>query len=333
MTLLQSGGELLAPDLVPWIAAAVLALGAVTVLAAAVAQPGRRRAYLAVGVVTCCLLAAAHAAIALDALETVGLDPATIAAVARLAGYAIALGLVLGLLGRAAGLRRWPVVGLGAAAALHVAALAGWVLLEGQLAVGALVAAALLALAVAYGVAVAVRRAGPRARRLLVVRLAGLVGLVWTVAVLALGLSPLGAGVLDGYTATVLGAYLDVLFGTGVGALLVTAGDALDELTGATTPTSVADAVAAPAPGDDQRGVEPGVEDVTAADGVSPASSGDSPAGSGESPVGNGESPAGSDESPAGSGESPAGNDDSATAGDGGTVADPSENGDDGRAH
>lgn len=336
MTLLQTGGDqLLATALVHWLAAAVLGLGALTVIGTALTQPGRRRASLAVGIVACGVLALAHGAVALEVPQDLGIDASAAADVARLAGYAAVLPLALGLLGRAAGLRKWLLATLGVVAVGHVAALGGWLLLEGELALAALGTAGLLVPIGAYAVLVALQTAGTRSRRLLVVRLSSLVGLVWAVAVLAMGLSPRGVGVLDGYTAAVLGGYLDVVFGTGVGALLARSGDALDDLAGATTSEDaddgVGDAVAAPAPDDEQQGVEPGVEAATA-DAPEEASAAVD-AGSASTAVDDDSSTGAEDDvasTGAGDGDAStgAGDDSSPTAGDGGTVA-PPENGTD----
>lgn len=265
--------QLLAPELVPWTAAALLGLGALATIAAAILQPAHRRAYLLLGAVPCVLLAIAQAGVAIEVPGSIGVDANAAAATARLAGYALALPLVLGLLARVGGLRRWQIATLGGGALLHVVALGGWLLLEGTVAVVALAIAGLLALGAAYGAVVALRTARDApGRRLLIVRLAGLLGLVWTASVLAIGLSPRGAGVLDAYSAAVLGGYLDVVFAVGVGALLVRSGDALDELSGTRTAAAADDAGTAPpadgagaAPPPDGAGTAPPPDEAVAA--------------------------------------------------------------------
>lgn len=257
MTLLQSTGGLLSASVLAWAVAAVLGLGALGVLAGLLGQPARRRPLLGAGAAVAALLAAAHVAVALELPGQAGVDPAVATAAGRIGAYAVALPLVLGVLGHVGGLARTQTVTLAVAAFGHVAGVAGWLVLDGQVALAALGTGGVLGAIAAYvAVDAASRQAG--VRRLLGVQLLGVVALTWLLTVVGLALSPRGAGVLDAYTATFLGGYVDVAFGLGVGGLLATSGDGLDEIAGA--PTEREGAVAASS-GDADQPVEAGVGD------------------------------------------------------------------------
>lgn len=247
-------GDVLASDALGVAFVALLAAVTIVVLAGLAVQPAKRRLYVALGAVPALALALAHA------LITFGIAPADLADATRLAGYGVALPLVVVLVGRVAGLRRWLIGTFGAVALGHVLALVGWLLLEGQAGLVSLVVAVLLAGAVAYGVLDATSTPAPRSRRLLVGRLAGVLAVVWPLVVLTLGLSPAGTAVVDAEIATFLGGYLDVAFGGAVGVLLARSGSALDAMTDDPAP---GDAVAAPGVDDERRGVEPGLDEET----------------------------------------------------------------------
>lgn len=256
--ILQAGGEdVLGAWPLAWLAAALLGLCALGVLASAVLQPGRRRLYVAVGALPAAALAIGQVAAATDLLAGVAGDGAAVDA-ARLAAYLVVLPVVGALVGRVAGQRRWLIALLGAIAFGHVATLAGWLLVDGQAGLVSLVVALVLAGAGAYGLLAAVSSGAPRPRRLLAVRLAGLVAVAWPLVALGVGLGPGAAGLLDPGTATLLGGYLDVAVGLSVGALCARGGRAIDYLTGEGAP---ADGTVAAPPVDDERGVDRSVED------------------------------------------------------------------------
>lgn len=265
--ILQAADGPLAGALPSWGAAAVLGLGALALLVGLALWPARRRPFLAVGALACALLAGAHAAAALDVLGDLGLDADVAAGLARVGAYALALPLALGVLGRVAGYARGLTATLAVAALGHAGGIAGWLLLDAQQGLAALGAAAAFAAIVAYLAVDAAAGAPAGPRRLCCVRLVGVVGLAWGLAALALGLSPLGVGVLDGPTATFLGGYLDAAFGLGVGGLLLASGDGLDAAlaAGDDAPSEVADERAGDA-ADDPASEERTADDADASD-------------------------------------------------------------------
>lgn len=273
---LQAGGSAPLGDAAVSLLATAL-LGATTLLAvgALATQPGRRRPYLVTGALVGAILTAVHAGDVVGVYD--GLAPGGSGAlVARLGAHAVVLGLVLAVATHVGDRPVGTSAALACLAIVHAGSLAGWVLLQGSAQTAALGVALLCLPALAVLAASALRTRPSRARRLLTARLLGVVGLAWTLALVALGLSPEALGVLDAYTAAFVGAYLDVALAAGVTVSLATAGAALDDLAlgeSADAAASEPDADAGAAgPDDAGTGGEPG--DAAVPDGAAAARDG-----------------------------------------------------------